>query len=62
MPFTEEKIEELGTEIAKLVNLKLDKKTKMYDTQWGTKSAVGLGRCILRLIEEAESKSNANYE
>jgi len=40
-----EKMENLGMEIVKLFDLKPDK-SKRYNTTWGTKTLLGLGRAV----------------
>jgi hypothetical protein len=48
--YTEEQLEIIGTEIAKLLNIKINKKTNRYPTSWGDKSAIGLARCAKRIF------------
>jgi hypothetical protein len=51
---TEEQLAALGTELAKFFQIKPNKNTNRYDTQWGDKTAIGVARCVLRMIDEAE--------
>lgn len=57
---TDEQVEVAGHEIAKLFNLKLNKK-EQYETNWGPKTAIGLARCVFRIIEES-AQTTLNYE
>jgi len=43
----------LGKAIVGLFDLRSDK-TGRYKTTWGTKTLEGLGRCIIRLVEETK--------
>ena len=45
----------IGCEIANLLNIKFDKlgRTK---TNWGSKTVVGLGASILRIVEEEKER------
>lgn len=43
---------EVGKQIAELFNLKADKDGR-YNTSFGTKTAVGLGRCVERVMHDA---------
>ena len=44
-------MEKLGLKIVELFSLKPDK-TKRYNTAWGTKTLLGLGRTIFRITNE----------
>jgi hypothetical protein len=50
----EEQATALGNEIIKMFNLKVDKKTGRVNTSWGTKTPLGVGLCVERIMEELE--------
>jgi hypothetical protein len=58
----EEQLTKLGEEVVKLFKLKMDKETKQYPTGWGTKTTIGLGRVIERLVEEAQAPEESEEE
>ena len=45
----------IGYEIAQMLNLKFDKEGRCK-TSWGTKTVLGLGSCINRIIEEQKER------
>ena len=45
----------IGYEIAQLLSLKFSKDGRVK-TSWGTKSAQGLGACIIRITEEQKER------
>lgn len=51
---TEEQKTKLGKEVINFLNLKPIKGTnpKKYPTEWGEKTALGLGSCINRIVNE----------
>ncbi len=46
-----EEYKQIGEEIIKVFHLKADKDTGFVQTLWGTKSAIGLGKTIERIIK-----------
>jgi hypothetical protein len=48
--------EKIGNSVINFLNLKAIKGTepKQYNTEWGTKTAKGLGASIERIIEESK--------
>ena len=52
---TEEQLNTIGTELAKFFQLKPIKKTDRYETHWGDKTAIGVARCVLRIVEEGSA-------
>jgi len=53
-----EKAVKIGQEVAKLLPLKFGKDGRTQ-TSWGTKSLEGLGRCVERIVYEAQDKTHA---
>jgi len=51
----EKQIEKLGSEVIKLLFLKV-KKNGRVDTGWGDKTPLGLGHTLLRFIEDSHKK------
>ena len=51
-------VTKIGSEVAKLLPLKFGKDGRT-NTSWGTKSTEGLGRCIERIVYEAQEKTPA---
>ena len=49
---TEQQAEQLGKQVAEILNLKKGKDGR-YNTTWGTKTDIGLGMVIQRLVNEA---------
>ena len=45
----------VGYEIAQMLNLKFDKEGKCK-TSWGTKTVLGLGACINKIVEEQKER------
>lgn len=56
MNLTEEQERELGEQIVKLLSLRRIRGTDppLYNTEVGTKTALGLGRTIVRIVEEID--------
>jgi hypothetical protein len=54
---TEELNVMVGQKIAELLGLKVNKLGRM-NTSWGTKTILGLGACIVRIVEESKSTIN----
>lgn len=51
----------IGSEIAKLLNLKMDKQER-YTTSWGSKTAMGLAHCIDRIIKEYAGQLELDFD
>ena len=47
----------VGQKIAELLGLKVNKLGRM-NTSWGTKTILGLGACIVRIVEESKATIN----
>ena len=48
--------EEVGVYVAELFGINYcDKTKKQYPTTWGTKTALGLGACVERIINKAKT-------
>ena len=54
---TEELNVMVGQKIAELLGLKVNKLGRM-NTSWGTKTILGLGACIVRIVEESKATIN----
>jgi hypothetical protein len=53
--------EKIGFEIIQMFNLKEIKEQKgHYTTSWGSKTALGIGRCIQRIVEQETRESGDN--
>ena len=50
---TDEQYTELGQSVVDFLGLKQNKETGRYDTKWGDKTALGIGRCVERCVENA---------
>ena len=51
----ERRVEQLGRDVAELLDLKTIKKGDQkgrYETTWGTKTALGLGYCVLNIVNK----------
>ena len=48
--------EKIGKEVASMLFIKPNKKGE-YKTEWGTKTALGLGRTIIQVVEDANDKN-----
>lgn len=46
----------IGYEVAQLLKLKVNSKTGLIQTAWGTKTVRGLGVCIIRITEEQKDR------
>jgi len=46
----------IGQKVSELLNLKISKQGNVK-TSWGDKTWVGLGACILRIVEEENEKN-----
>ena len=55
----EKQTEKFGKKIIKLLSLKI-KKNGRVDTDGGDKTPLGLGRTIIRLLEEVEENNDGN--
>ena len=49
----EAQAEKIGLQLVELFGLKKDKETGYYKTSFGGKTAVGLARCVERVIAES---------
>lgn len=54
--------EKLGLKVIELLNLKQNKSTGLVLTQWGNKTALGLGQMIMDLSIEFNSKDIVKTE
>jgi hypothetical protein len=54
---SDEQKKEVGEEIVKLLNLRLDKDGRVDMGEYGTKTPTGLVKVIIRLLDEASKKS-----
>jgi len=52
---TDEQYETLGKSIVHFLGLKPNKITGRYDTEWGDKTLVGIGRCVERCVNDVAS-------
>lgn len=59
---TDAQLNTIGTELAEFFQLKLIKKTNRYNTHWGEKTAIGVARCVLRIVEEGSTEVEAVEE
>lgn len=50
---TDYKALELGNRLVELFELKQDKKTGYYKTAYGNKTAIGVARCVERIMKDA---------
>ena len=51
---------QIGVKVAELLSLKI--KGDRFDTSWGTKTYIGLGACIRRIVSDIVSETNNKTE
>lgn len=54
LDYSETEQAEIGEKIADILGMKVSRKTLRYETAWGSKSAIGLYKTIVRIAEDLE--------